>query len=328
MGLESNIGSEGTQPIPNLQEVQNAVPQVHSGQRQKGRLPLLHRPDRDLPSCFCQTTSPQIPPFLLWRQTLSVQGSPLRSILSTSGIHEDTGSISGLSQTDPGKSTMLPGRYNYPVQFIQHCTARSTNYNRDTSETWLFCEFQKEPHYTYHSDLTSGRDDRFKPMQGLSLPGTQGQHQISSSQDPEGEGSPTCPAIATVGENDFLPRNNAVGQTSLQTSPMVPTPLPEVEHQCFHTEGESSTLHSALTQMVGVTSHTQGVSFQGASQTHPDHGHQSVWLGSSHTDIHDTGSMVQTRSRTQHKLARTQGNTPGSSPILQHSDRESCSGND
>lgn len=294
-GLESDLGSKEAKPLHSIQEIQDAVSQIHSSQHQERGLPLLHRPDRGISSRPNTSGSPQVPPVLLYAQALSIQSPTLRPILGPSGLHQTASGASGAPQTVTGKSTMLPGRYNHPIRVVPVRTNGPPDHDTGPSRTRVLNQFQKESHHSIHQNHTLRRGDRFKPVQGLSVTGTQGQHQIPGAQDTGEQGGSTGNVVPTIGENDLMPGNHALGTAPLQTTPVVPTPIPEEEHECLRKEGEGPASHTSLTQMVGIHRHTQGIPVQGTSQTRPDHRRQHVRMGRTHANTHDSGTVVSIR---------------------------------
>ncbi|XP_039207466.1 uncharacterized protein LOC120311711 [Crotalus tigris] len=316
--LEGHTGFKGTQLLPNLQEVQDAVPQIHSGQYHKRGFPLFFRPDRGIPLRPYPPTTPQIPPVLLRALALSVQGSTLWAFIGPSGIHKDIGSLGSPSQINSGACAMLPGWYNYPIQFFLFRPIRPSNNNQYSSGEWIFHEFQEESHNTFNSPLSPRSNNRLKSLQGLPLIGVQRQYQVICPQDTEREGGSTVPAVSAVGEDGFLSGDHSVGQTTFQSPPVISSSFSEKECECFLKEGESSTSHTVVSSVVDVVSNEQGIPIQGDFQTHLDYRCQPVQLGRPPTDSHGTRSMVPVRFIAQHQLAGTQSN-PSGTPSIFHS---------
>ncbi|XP_039200074.1 uncharacterized protein LOC120308279 [Crotalus tigris] len=167
--LEGDSGPKRAKLLPGLQEIQ-----INSGQHQKRGFSLLHRLDRSVSSHSHPPTTPQLSPVLLCAPALPIQSTTLQPFFGSSGIHQNIGSNSSPTQIGAGARTMLPGRYNYPIQILPFCPIGSTDHDKDTAGARILDKLQKESHSFFHSNPPPRNYNRFHPVHGLSLSRMQG----------------------------------------------------------------------------------------------------------------------------------------------------------
>ncbi|XP_039204991.1 uncharacterized protein LOC120310548 [Crotalus tigris] len=321
-GMEGDTEFKGIKLFCDLQKVWDAVPKIHFGQHQKGRLSLFNRPHRGVSAYSHPPSVPQVPQVLLRTPALPIQGPTIRPVISPKSLHKGFSSHSGSPQAEAGARAMLPRRYPSPVQLPSDSKTGCSNYDTHPAESRVLGELQEEPHHSNKEITTPGSNNRLVPLQGILFSGASDQHQETGSSGSQGQESATGTAVKTPGKDDLLHGHCSVGQAPLQILTVVSPSLPKMKPQCFHQEGYSSTSHIAVPPLVDNIFDDQGSHFQGTGPGHSHNRHESVWLGSSPGDPHSPGTVVSLGSRPKHQLARTSSHSPGALSIFSPSQGE------
>lgn len=118
-------------------------------------------------------------------------------------------------------------------------------------------------------------------------------------------------SFSSVRQNDFLPSNCTLGEASLPPSSVASFTQSESRPQQHHYIHSCSSKGVQILEMVDISSHGEREFLPGTIPSHPDQGHQPVWLGHPFALSGDPGLLVTNQPPQQHKLAGTESHTLG-----------------
>ena len=142
---ETNFEFKTSQQVSKETTFQNGDTESSNTGSKNRRLVSGSRPVRCLHAHFDSKVTQKISPFQSGRKSLPIQGVPIRTVLSSEDLHENTGSNS--SQIETGRSTCVPilGRLAYPCSYQTIGNESHKIDSRSTQEMWFSGEREQVP---------------------------------------------------------------------------------------------------------------------------------------------------------------------------------------
>ena len=114
--MEANTKPEGSKPPSEVRQVPHGDPNLHSPMHQSRGLDVQPGPERCLPACASDKSSPEVSPVCFqkskWRtHSVSVEGPPIRAIDLSQSVHQADSPTSGAHSLQRTCNVSLSGRH-------------------------------------------------------------------------------------------------------------------------------------------------------------------------------------------------------------------------
>ncbi|XP_039189177.1 uncharacterized protein LOC120303551 [Crotalus tigris] len=194
----------------------------------------------------------------------------------------------------------------------------------DSSGPRLPDQLQKEPDESIYQSASPGSSNRHGIMSCVPVRGETQEHQGLGSQGTRGQNRGISHAFSAPGQTDLMYSNRAVGSATYPGASVVSSPIPKTAYQYVQQTGSGSPSSMVFPWLVDFISRQQRDPVQRTQPPSGDHGHQSLRLGGSPPIPDSSGSVVASRSQTQHKLVGAQSDLSSSSKIPHRSQGPAC----
>ncbi|XP_053111443.1 uncharacterized protein LOC128327141 [Hemicordylus capensis] len=312
--LARDSGFEKIESVCAKTHISNGVFKDNKGSRTPGQLLVLDRPFRGVLTCTDSSCLSLIPEVCLQSETIPVQGSTLRVVLSSSRIHQTHGGSDSLHALAGDPCLPVSGRLAREIPVLPSSLQGHSSGHPDTRGSRVCHQPYQEPP---------------KPILCTPASGSCFRHEIGHSFSPNGLTTEDClthQAMAVQemgfphvsgsnhGLSDHLPRMHTLGQVAFETTSIVLASL-SGSHYGKEADKTSLTTEGQEFSLVAVAGDRKVNTFGNSPEDRGDDRRQPLWLGGPLPGTSCAGVVGSEGFGEQYQLARVEGNSINSSAV-------------